>query len=113
MAQLPLYDVQRHALARQLDCVSVTELVRNEAPADGGLVCEPAQLLRTPVCGHGRPRVGPEMMQNSGPAGSSSRCEAHAPRCSQPQSSTPTWRRRSPLPLRISSAPRRGSRSRS
>src|ERR671932_750714 len=39
---------------------------------------------RAPVCGQDRPLVGPWMMQNSGPAGSSSRCDAHAFICSQP-----------------------------
>jgi hypothetical protein len=40
MAELALDHVQRHALARQLDGVGVTELVRSEAPAHAGLAGE-------------------------------------------------------------------------
>ena len=58
-----------------------------------------------------RPRVGPLMMQKSGPTGSSSRAVSHGSSCSRAQSSMPTSRRRPPLPRRTSTAPRRESRS--
>ena len=44
VAELALDHVERHALARQLDRVGVTQLVGREAPADAGLVGEPTQL---------------------------------------------------------------------
>src|ERR687885_967114 len=44
MAELALDDVQRHALAGQLDGVDVPERVRREARGDAGRGGEPAQL---------------------------------------------------------------------
>jgi hypothetical protein len=42
--------------------------------------------LRTAAPDQGRPRVGPSMMQNSGPTGSPARSVSHGRRCSQPRS---------------------------
>jgi hypothetical protein len=47
---------------------------------------------------HGRPRVGPSITQNSGPAGRLIRSVSQGRRCSQPQLSIPVSRRRPPLP---------------
>jgi hypothetical protein len=68
---------------------------------------------RTPALDQGSPRVGPSMMQNSAPTGSSIRAASHGCSWSQPHASMPISRRRPPLPLRTSSDPRLGSRSRS
>ena len=57
------------------------------------------------------PKSGRSTMQNSGPGARPTRRTLHTVRCSQPQSSIPTSRRRPFLPLRTSSAPRLGSRS--
>src|SRR3954454_12713946 len=53
MAKLALDDDQRHALARHLDGVSVSKLVRCEASPDAGLAAGSAQLG---AGGGGRPR---------------------------------------------------------
>jgi hypothetical protein len=44
LAELALDDVERHPLARELDGVGVTQLVRREAPPDTCLGGEPAEL---------------------------------------------------------------------
>jgi hypothetical protein len=44
VAELPLDDVQRHALAGQLDGVRVAQLVWGEAPPDAGAGGESAEL---------------------------------------------------------------------
>src|SRR5436309_1072892 len=67
--------------------------------------------LRTAAADQGRPRVGPSITQNSGPARSLRRSESQGLRFSQPHASMPTSRRRPPLPRRTSTDPRRGSRS--
>jgi hypothetical protein len=54
---------------------------------------------------HGRPRVGPPMMQNTGPTGRSARALSHGRRCSQHHSSMPTSRRRPPFPLQTGCPP--------
>jgi len=64
--------------------------------------------LRTAAADQRRPRVGPSMMQNSGPAGSTIRSVSQGRRLSQPHPSIPTSRRRPPLPRRTSTEPRRG-----
>jgi hypothetical protein len=75
--------------------VRVAQLVWREAAPDPGLGGEPAELYAHPALDHGRPRVGPSMMQNSGPIGS---CPCAQPRLKlpQPHSSMPTSRRRPP-----------------
>jgi hypothetical protein len=73
VAELALDDVQRNALASELERVRVAQLLRLEAAPD-----------------HGRPRVGPSMMQNSSPTGSSACAFSHGRRCSQPHWSMPT-----------------------
>jgi hypothetical protein len=42
--ELALDDVQRHALARELECVRVTQLVRREPAPDPGAGGEPTEL---------------------------------------------------------------------
>jgi hypothetical protein len=91
VAELALDDDQRHAFASELDGMRVPELVRREAPTDAGREGGPAPL----------------MTQNSGPTGSSTRSSSHGRSSSQAHSSMPTSRRRPPLPLRMSNAPRR------
>ena len=44
MAELALDDVERHALASELDGVRVAQLVRREAAPDPGVGGEPAEL---------------------------------------------------------------------
>ena len=44
MAELALDDVERHALAGELDGVGVAQLVGREAAPDAGLGGEPAEL---------------------------------------------------------------------
>jgi hypothetical protein len=44
VAELALDDVQRHALADELERMRVTELVRREAAPDPGPSGEPAEL---------------------------------------------------------------------
>jgi hypothetical protein len=44
VTELPLDDVQRHALAGEFERVRVTQLVRGEAPPDPGAGSEPAEL---------------------------------------------------------------------
>ena len=44
MTELPLDDVQRHALAGQFERVGVAQLVRGEAPPDPSAGGEPAEL---------------------------------------------------------------------
>jgi hypothetical protein len=69
---------------------------------------------RTAALDHGRHRVGPSMTQNSGPTGSSTRSASQGRRCTQPEASMPTSRRRPPLPQRTSNDPaRRQDRARS
>ena len=114
VAELSLDDVERDALAGEFDRVGVAKLVRREAPSDSRLGGQPTELgPAPPALDQGRPRVGPSMMQNSGPTGSSTRAASQGRSCSQPQASMPISRRRPPLPWRTSSDPRRGSRSRS
>ena len=48
MPQLPLYDHQRHALARHLDGVSMPELMRGEPPTHPGCDRGIAQLHTDP-----------------------------------------------------------------
>ena len=108
MPELALDDVQRHALAGELERVRVAQLVRREAPPDAGAgAASRRNSVRTAAPDHGRPRVGPSMMQNSGPTGSSTRAVSHGRSCSQPHSSIPTSRRRPPLPWRTRIDPRR------
>jgi len=49
VAELPLDDVEGNALAGELDCVRVAELMRREASAHAGLGREPMEL--EPHCG--------------------------------------------------------------
>ena len=42
--ELALDDVQRHAFARELERVRVTQLVRREPPSDAGAGGEPPEL---------------------------------------------------------------------
>ena len=44
MTELPLNDVQRHALAGELESMCVTQLVRSEPPPDASAGREPAEL---------------------------------------------------------------------
>jgi hypothetical protein len=44
VTELPLNDVQRHALARELERVCLAQLVRGEAPPDPIAGGEPAEL---------------------------------------------------------------------
>jgi hypothetical protein len=48
VSELALDDVQRHALARELDGLSVTELVWRNAASHAGLHGEPRNSTRTP-----------------------------------------------------------------
>jgi hypothetical protein len=110
VAELPL-DVQRYALAGEFERVSVTQLVWGESTLTPARTASRRNSVRTPAPDHGRPRVGPSMMQNSGPTGSSARAFSHGRSCSQAHSSSPTSRRRPPFPLRTRIDPRRWSRS--
>ena len=57
VAELPLDDVQGHALARHLDGVRVAQLVRSEAAPHPGLRCRAPQLLTDARRGQ-RPTAG-------------------------------------------------------
>ncbi len=70
MTELSLDDVERHALAGELDRVRVTELVWREPAPDPRPGSEPAELRPDAGADQGRPRVGPSITQNSGPTGS-------------------------------------------
>jgi hypothetical protein len=59
VTQLPLYDVERHALVRQLDGVGVAQLVGGEAPPHTGLGGDPAQLGASGVAVPGPPAGRP------------------------------------------------------
>ena len=98
MAQLSLDDVQRHALTGELNRVRVAQLVGRKRRRTPARVASRRNADRCPD--HGRLRVGPSMMQNSGPTGRSKRAVSHGRSCSQPHSSSPTSRRRPPLPRR-------------
>jgi len=105
--ELPLDDVERDALAGELERVSVAQLVWRERRLTPARIASRRNSERTAAPDQGLPPVGPSMMQNSGPTGSSALALSHGRRCSQAQSSMPTSRRRPPLPLRTSSEPRR------
>ena len=110
MPELALDDVDRDALAGELDGMSVAELVGRKPASDAGVGGELAQLA--PGGGdQRRPRVAPSMTQNSGPGGSKTRSASHASSCSKPNGSMPASRRLSPLPWRMSSEPRPWSMS--
>ena len=112
MPELSLDYVDWHPLPGKLDRVRMPQLVRREPAANTRLGGEAfAVPPGTAVAGHARPRVGPSMMQNSGPTGSRTRSSSQRFRCSNPQSSIPTSRRLSPFPCRISTDPRAGSTS--
>ena len=53
MTQLALNDVQRHALARELERVRMAELMRREAAPDTGLGGEAPELDADPGAGPG------------------------------------------------------------
>jgi hypothetical protein len=74
VAELALDDVERDALAGELQRVRVAQLVRREPTPDPSLSGEPAELGAAAAPDHGRPRVGPSIMQNSGPTGSWGPC---------------------------------------
>jgi DivIVA domain-containing protein len=63
--------------------------------------------LRTAAPDHGRPRVGPSMMQNSDPTGSATRAFRQGRSCSPPPLVHPDLCRRPPLPWRTRIDPRR------
>jgi hypothetical protein len=108
MAELALDDVERHALRGR-----VRRRGRGAADAAQSAAAHRhgrgsrRNSARSPALDQDRPRVGPSMMQNSGPAGSSTRCPSQGHSCSQPQPSMPISRRRPPLPRRTSSHPSR------
>ena len=58
MPELALDDVQRHALAGELERVRVAQLVRREPAPDAGLGGEPAQLAADPGARPGPPAGG-------------------------------------------------------
>jgi hypothetical protein len=111
VAELTLDDDQQHAFAGHFDGVRVAQLVRREAPTHPASRATRRSSERAAPAVHGRPRVGPLTMQNSGPTGSSTRTWSHGWSCSHAQSSIPASRCRPPLPRRTSSDPCRGSRS--
>ena len=68
MPELALDDVRWYALTGELERVRVAPLVRREAAPEAGAERRVGGTsLRTAAPDHGRPRVGPSMMQNSGP----------------------------------------------
>jgi hypothetical protein len=77
VAELTLDDVERDALAGELERVSVAELVRRDRRLTPALAASRRNSERTAAPDHGRPRVGPSMMQNSGPTGSSALAPSH------------------------------------
>jgi hypothetical protein len=90
--------------------VCVAQLMRRKAAPDPGPGGDSAGLGADRRPDHGRPRVGPSMTQTSGPTGSSARVFSQGRSRSQRHSSTPTSRRRPPLPLRTSTDPRHADR---
>ena len=72
------------------------------------VLCRSARAAALDQC---RPRVGPLMMQNSGPTGICRRGSSHGCSSSQPQASMPTSRRRPPLPRRTNTGRSRGGAS--
>lgn len=112
MTELAL-DVERNALAGELERVRVAELMRCEAPPGCASAASRRSSTRTPAADQGRPRVGPSITQKSGPTGSLARSESQGRSCSKPDSSMSTSRRRPPLPRRTRIERRPGSRSRS
>jgi hypothetical protein len=111
VTELPLSDLERDALAAELERMRVAQLVRRAPAPDACVRGEPQGSRRTARQTTVVRGVGPSMMQNSGPAGSSGRATSHGRSCSQPRSPRPTSRPRPPLPLRTSTDPRRRSRS--
>jgi hypothetical protein len=96
--ELTLDDEQRHAFARHLHSMSVSELMRREAASDtrpGGSV---VQLRPDSGWRPRRPRVGPRSTQNRAPTGSVFRTASQGSSWVQAQRSIPTSRRLSPLP---------------
>ena len=67
--ELALNDVQRHALARELERVRVAQLMGRKRRLTPALAATARNSRRTDAPDHGLPRVGPSMMQNSGPGG--------------------------------------------
>jgi len=76
VSELPLDDDQRHAFARNLDGVCVTQLVPCEAAPHAASRTTCRNSERAAAADHGRPRVGPLTTQNSGPTGSSTRASS-------------------------------------
>ena len=90
VAELALDDVQRHAFAGKFDGVGVAQLMRRKAPPHTGLGGKPTELDPEPGARPERPRVGPSMMQNSGPTGSSTRSPAGSS-CRLLRGGRPAW----------------------
>lgn len=107
VAELALDDVERDALTGEFERMPWRSWCGAKRRLTPARAASRRNSLRTAAPDHGRPRVGPSMMQNSGPTGSSARAFSHGRICSQPHSSMPTSRRRPPLPLRTSTDPRR------
>jgi hypothetical protein len=111
MPELALDHDQRDPLARHLDRMRMPQLVwRESAPNTGrpGGVME----LAADAGGGARPparRTAQNAEQR--PGGSDARTSSHGSSCAQAQRSIPTSRRLSPLPCRMRTAPRSGSRS--
>jgi hypothetical protein len=95
----------RDAFAGQLDRVGVAHARLAARRRNSTLTPALDQLVRREAAPQDRPRVGPSMMQNSGPAGSATRAVSQGRSCSQPQASMPISRRRPPLPRRTSRDP--------
>jgi hypothetical protein len=68
MPEFPLYDDERHALARHLDSVSMPELIGRNRRRTPAAIAALRSWTRTPAAEHGRPRVGPRSTQNNAPA---------------------------------------------
>ena len=111
VSELALDDVERDALAGELDRVRVPELCGTKRRRMPVRAARRRSAARAAEGGHARPQVRPLMTQNSGPTGIVWRAVTQGLSCSKPQSSMPTSRRRPPLPQRTRIEPRRGSRS--
>ena len=112
VTELSLDHDQRDPLARHLDRMRMSELMRREPATNPGSERGVVELLADAR----RPRTAGRVSDRAGrrtvaPAGRLLRSSSQGSRCDQAQRSIPTSRRLSPLPWRTSSAPRSGSRS--
>jgi hypothetical protein len=112
MSQLTPNDDERYALVSHFDRIcawrSWCGAKRRRTPVAAAVR---RSCLRAADCSQCRPAVGPWMTHRSVLTGSAARSSSQGWSCCHAHRSMPTSRRRPPLPLRMSTAPRPESRS--